>query len=153
MAAFLVSRVLDGLDGALARLRGSTDWGAYLDIVCDFIVYVSIPVGFGLSDPAYLQAALLLCASFTLTGVSFLAFAAVAEKRGVTAHERAKKGFLYSRGIAEGGETILAFVLFCLFPSAFPMLATVFAALCVLTAVQRSLLAYAIFHERAERSL
>jgi hypothetical protein len=41
----------------------------------------------------------------------------------------------------EGGETIAFFLLFCLFPTFFPTLATVFAALCLLTAVQRMVLA------------
>ena len=40
-------------------------------------------------------------------------------------------------GIVEGTETIIAFVLFCLFPAAFPWLAGIFAALCFWTAAAR----------------
>ena len=42
-------------------------------------------------------------------------------------------------GIVEGTETIIAFVLFCLFPSEFPWLAGVFAGLCFWTAAARVL--------------
>ena len=41
----------------------------------------------------------------------------------------------------EGAETIAFFILFCLFPSIFPTLAIIFAALCLLTVVQRVILA------------
>jgi hypothetical protein len=41
----------------------------------------------------------------------------------------------------EGAETIAFFALFCLFPGFFPTLAIVFAALCLLTVVQRFILA------------
>jgi len=76
-----------------------------------------------------------------LTGISFLAFAAVAAKRGNGTSAHGRKSFFYSTGIAEGGETIVAFVGMCILPWAFPMIATVFAVLCVLTVFQRTLLA------------
>ncbi|MCK5273955.1 MAG: CDP-alcohol phosphatidyltransferase family protein, partial [Alphaproteobacteria bacterium] len=39
LALLLANRLSDGLDGAVARVRGPTDLGGYLDIVCDFILY------------------------------------------------------------------------------------------------------------------
>jgi phosphatidylglycerophosphate synthase len=46
VALFLVNRILDGLDGLVARSRNSqSDLGGYLDIVVDFVVYAAIPVG------------------------------------------------------------------------------------------------------------
>ena len=53
--------------------------------------------------------------------------------------------FFYSIGIAEGGETIVAFVGVYILPWAFPMIATVFAVLCVLTVFQRTPLAVESF--------
>jgi len=50
---------------------------------------------------------------------------------------RGRKSFFYAAGIIEGSETILAFVLFCLFPTAFAWLAGLFAALCFWTATAR----------------
>jgi hypothetical protein len=105
------------------------------------VFYVSIPVAFGLADPDNLLPALLLVASFTITAVSFLAFAAIAALRVQDKNDNLPKAFIYSTGLMEGGETIGFFVLFCVFPSAFPALAFTFAALCLLTVMQRVWLA------------
>ena len=141
------NRLADGLDGAVARARGPTDLGGYFDIVADFAFYVSVPVGFGLSAEANLVPALVLVAAFVLTGISFLAFAIVAQKRGAETQAHGKKSFFYSTGLAEGGETIVAFLAMCLVPVAFPLIAYVFAGLCVATVVQRSALAVTAFAE------
>ncbi len=141
----VVNRILDGFDGAVARINGSTDWGGYLDTLADFLFYVSVPVAFAWADPQNQMPALLLIASFTLTAVSFLGFAAIAAKRGDNSDIREPKAFIYSTGLMEGGETIAFFVLFCLFPAYFPVLALVFAVLCVLTVMQRIALAAETF--------
>ena len=141
LALILGNRMIDGLDGAVARAAGPSDFGGYLDIICDFVFYVAVPLGFGFARPENLPYAMVLIASFTLTGVSFLAYAALAEKRGLQTQAHGHKSFFYSTGIAEGGETILAFVLMCLWPAAFPLIAGTYAGLCGLTVVQRSLIA------------
>lgn len=145
LVLILLNRLLDGVDGAVARAAGPTDFGGYLDIVADFACYVSIPVGFGFAASENLPYAMVLVATFVLTGVSFLAFAAIAAKRGDETVAHGRKAFFYSTGIAEGTETIVAFVAMCLFPSAFPVIATGFAILCIVTVVQRSLLAAITF--------
>ncbi|MEP4783925.1 MAG: CDP-alcohol phosphatidyltransferase family protein, partial [Erythrobacter sp.] len=73
----LANRMLDGLDGAVARANGPTQLGGYFDIVADFAFYVSIPVAFGIVSTENTLPALVLTASFVLTGVSFLAFAVI----------------------------------------------------------------------------
>ena len=137
----VLNRIFDGLDGAIARLNGPTEFGGYLDTICDYIFYIAVPVAFGLIDPANALPALLLVASFTLTAVSFLAFAAISGRRESQDGAHGPKAFFYSTGLMEGGETIAFFVLFCLFPAFFPTLAIIFAVLCVLTVLQRILLA------------
>lgn len=137
----LANRILDGVDGALARIKGPTEFGGYLDTLADFLFYVSVPVAFGIAMPANLLPALLLVASFTITAVSFLGFAAIAARSGEGDGAHGPKAFIYSTGLMEGGETIGFFLLFCLFPDFFPELALVFAALCVLTVAQRLMLA------------
>lgn len=141
LAAILLNRLLDGLDGAIARARGPTDFGGFLDIVVDYAFYVAIPAGFGFAASGNALAAMLLIASFTLTGISFLAFAVMAAKRGIETAALGAKSFFYSTGLAEGTETIAVFVSMCLWPQHFPIIATAYAGLCLLTAVQRSLLA------------
>lgn len=140
-----ISRIFDGLDGAVARATQKSDFGGYLDIVCDFIFYVSIPLGFAISDPANVLAALVLIASFTITGISFLAYAVIAAERGAQTSAHGEKSFFYSTGIAEGTETIAFFVIFCAFPGHFQILALVFAGLCFITVMQRSYDAWKTF--------
>lgn len=136
-----LNRLMDGLDGAIARATRQSDLGGYLDIVGDFLFYVAVPVGFGLAAPDNLLPALVLVASFVLTGTSFLTFAVIAAKRGMDTQAHGHKSFFYSTGLAEGAETIIVFVLMCLMPQNFPILAWAYAALCIATVIQRSLMA------------
>ena len=138
LALLLASRLLDGLDGAVARLTQPTDAGAFLDIALDFLFYAAIPLAFAVADPAHnaLPAAVLL-ASFIGTGSSFLAFAALAEKRGLTDTALPGKGFYFLGGLTEASETIAVFAAMCLWPAYFAQLAYVFASLCALTTGMR----------------
>lgn len=136
--AILANRVADGVDGALARKQGPTDRGAFLDITLDFIFYASVPLGFALQNPEQnaVTAALLLF-SFIGTASSFLAFAIFAQQRKLKSTEFPKKGFYYLGGLTEASETILLFLICCLFPGLFPTLGTLFAILCLITTAMR----------------
>lgn len=133
-----VNRLADGIDGELARLSKPTDAGAFLDLCLDFTFYGLFPIGFAIYDPqSNALVAAILVASFIGTGVSFLAFDSFAKQRQMDHPEFGYKGFYYLNGLAEGTETILFFVLMCLFPGYFYILASVFAFVCVLTAINR----------------
>lgn len=80
----LLNRVMDGLDGAVARHAGTTDFGGYLDIVCDFLFYSGVVFFFAVGRPEQALPAAFLIFSFIGTGSSFLAYAVFAAKRGVT---------------------------------------------------------------------
>ena len=131
----LLNRLFDGLDGTIARLTKTTDRGGFLDITLDFIFYSAVPIGFALANSQVnaLPAAILIY-SFIATGTSFLAFAIVAEKRKLKSTDYPNKGFYYLGGLAEATETISVFLLMCLFPSWFPVLAIGFAAICFFSA-------------------
>jgi phosphatidylglycerophosphate synthase len=138
MIVLLASRLCDGLDGAVARVNGKTDFGGFLDIVLDFAVYGIVPLGFVIADPAANAiAGAALIFSFYVNGASFLAFAIMAEKHGMTTDQRGEKSLFFTTGLAEATETIAVFVAACLFPSWFPVLAWVFAAICLYTALSR----------------
>jgi phosphatidylglycerophosphate synthase len=138
LALILASRLLDGLDGAVARLGRPTDRGAFLDIALDFLFYASVPLGFALADPgANAVAAAVLLAAFVGTGSSFLAFAVLAERRGIANPRLPTKGFYYLGGLTEATETLACFAAMCLFPSAFAVLALGFATLCAVTIATR----------------
>jgi phosphatidylglycerophosphate synthase len=138
LAVILMNRLIDGLDGAVARRRGATAFGGYLDIMCDMVFYAAVPLGFALASSTNALPAALLLASFVCTASSFLGRAILAAQRG-EAYDgaRGRKSFFHAAGVVEGSETILAFVLFCLFPEAFPWSATLFAMLCLMTAAAR----------------
>ncbi len=146
LALILINRIADGLDGAIARIKGPSDRGAFLDIALDFLFYALIPVGFALADPARnALAASILIAAFVGTGSSFLAFASIAAKRGMSTDAYPTKGIYYLGGLTEGAETILFFAAICLFPQAFPILAGLFAAACFVTTVTRWLMGWRAF--------
>jgi phosphatidylglycerophosphate synthase len=138
LVLFLANRLADGLDGAVARLQGPTDRGAFLDVTLDFVLYALVVFGFALADPTRnaLPAAALLCA-FMGTATSFLAFAVLAERRGLPRDAFPSKGIHYLGGLTEGFETILVVALMCLWPAGFPVLAWSFAAACCLTTLTR----------------
>jgi len=145
-ALILLNRLLDGLDGAVARASAATDRGGYLDIVVDYVFYAGIPLAFALAEPSSnaLPAAALL-AGFCLTCSSFLTFAAIAARRGLETGAHGRKSFFYSTGLVEGTETIVFFLLMAAVPQWFALLAWIFAGLCGLTAIQRAMLAMKVF--------
>ncbi len=136
-----VNRVLDGLDGTLARLQASqSDLGSYLDIVLDHLSYVAIPLGLALANgtnAAFLALALLF-ASFYINGASWMYLAALLEKRrqGATAQNELTSVTMPG-GLIEGTETVVCYVLFLLLPDALVPLFGLMATLVVITAGQR----------------
>jgi phosphatidylglycerophosphate synthase len=138
LAPLLLNRLLDGIDGAVARLAGPTDRGAFLDITLDFLFYAAVPLAFGFCDPehnALASAALLAC--FIGTGVTFLAFAIMAEKRGEKSSDYPSKSFYYLGGLTEGFETVVCFVAMCLWPQHFALIAYIYATMCCVTTFTR----------------
>ena len=136
--ALFTSRLCDALDGALARLTQPTDRGGFLDIALDFLFYAAIVLAFAFNDPARnaLPAAVLL-AAFMGTSTSFLAFAVMAAKRGMTSVNYPDKSFYFLGGLTEATETLACFAAMCLWPAYFIELAYGFAALCGVTIVTR----------------
>ncbi|WP_026621990.1 phosphatidylglycerophosphate synthase [Ensifer sp. WSM1721] len=142
----LVSRLCDGLDGAVARASGKTDFGGFLDIVLDFAFYGAIPLAFIVADPeANGLAGGLLLFAFYVNGASFLAYAVMAEKRAMTTDARGAKSLYFTTGLAEATETIAVFLASCVFPGWFPALASIFAIICLYTALSRIVLARLTF--------
>src|SRR5215471_695858 len=50
LTLFLLNRLADALDGAVARATTRTDRGGFLDIAFDFVVYGVIPLAFAIHD-------------------------------------------------------------------------------------------------------
>jgi phosphatidylglycerophosphate synthase len=142
----MISRICDGLDGAVAKVNGKTDFGGFLDIVLDFAFYGAVPLGFAFANPAAnaIPAAVLIF-SFYINGASFLAYAVMAQKRSMSTNARGDKSLFFATGLAEATETIAFFLISCIGPIWFPFLAWGFAAVCFYTAVSRIVLAGRVF--------
>jgi phosphatidylglycerophosphate synthase len=138
LAFIIINRIFDGLDGAIARRQGITDCGGFLDITLDFLFYSMVPFGFVLADPsANAVAGAFLIFSFIGTGSSFLSFAIMAGKRNIESPVYKQKSLYYIGGLTEGTETIACFILFCLFPQHFAIIAWGFGTLCWITTATR----------------
>lgn len=134
-----LNRALDGLDGLIARLHnGQTDFGGYVDILTDFVVYSALPIGLVAGSPSdehYLALAFML-ASFYVNTASWMYLAAILEKRA--AHDAdTQTTIVMPAGIIGGFETIVAYGIFLLFPTHITILFSVFALLVFITIIQR----------------
>ena len=138
-----INRFFDGLDGVIARRKGITSFGGYLDITCDFIFYSALICGFALANlEKNGLPTIFLLFSFIGTGTSFLAFAAIEKNHTLSIGEKGEKSFFYMRGIIEGSETIAFYVMVCLFPDYFPVIAIIFGCFCWITVFVRVFSAY-----------
>lgn len=121
LGLWLVNRVLDGLDGTLARVHGrESAFGAYLDIVLDFVVYAAIPVALVARQPTptLATAGVLLLAAFYVNGASWMYLAAVLEQRREGAASRGEAtAVTMAPGVVGGAETIAFYIAFFLWPS------------------------------------
>ena len=141
----LLNRLFDGLDGALARRMAPTDYGAFLDILLDLLVYSGLVFAFAYGRPEHALMAAFLIMTFVGTGGSFLAFAVLAAKRGAQTTARGNKSFYHAAGLAEGTESIIFCCAICVFPQYFAYLAGLFAAMCLITTAGRILMARDFF--------
>ena len=144
----ILNRLADGLDGAVARACGRTDFGGYLDLVMDFIFYSAIPLAFAIANSDQAIAACFLCVSFMGTASSFLGIAILAAKHDIRTENYGKKLFYYVGGLTEGFETILLLCVMALWPDYFAYLAWGFGLLCWVTTGTRIYTAHSMFVAR-----
>lgn len=143
---WILNRVLDGLDGLMARMHDKqSDFGGYVDILTDFVVYAALPIGLVAGSPSnerYLALTFLL-AVFYVNTASWMYLAAILEKRA--AHDadpsinsgQAQTTIVMPAGIIGGFETIIAYGIFLLFPTYITILFSIFALLVFITIIQR----------------
>lgn len=139
---WLLGRLLDGLDGAVARRSGKqSDLGGYLDILLDVIAYALIPLGMVITYPAdgVNIATATLLAVFYVNIASWMYLSAIVEKRRAGGVSDEATTVFMPAGLIEGTETIVFYTLFIAFPAAFVALAYAMAAMTGITVIQRLL--------------
>ncbi len=144
----LINRFIDGLDGAVAHITETTDLGGYFDIVSDFVFYSGTIFFFAVGRPEVGLHAAFLIFTFMCTATTFLAYAIVAAKHGINHEEQGEKTFFYAKGLAEGTETIITFVLICLLPDYFVFFAYTYGLMCLATALGRVMQASVDFKDK-----
>jgi phosphatidylglycerophosphate synthase len=138
LVLWLANRLLDGLDGEVARLRNEkSEFGAFLDIVADFVMYGGFVAALAIQHPDARLALVVLLLAYYLNGCVFLALSGILER--IKAERRTERGLHFRRSLTEGFETIVAGALFLLFPAHVSLIAGVFAAMVFFSAAQRVL--------------
>lgn len=128
-----INRLLDGIDGSMARQSASTPFGAYLDIVCDLLFYGGFVFGFALAQPENAIWSACLLFAFIGTSSSFLAYNAL----NTEDQDPEGRGLYFLAGLTEGTETLLFFLSMVIWPHLFAVLAIVFSLLCHITTLSR----------------
>jgi len=138
---WVINRVLDGLDGTVARLSGKqTDLGGYLDIVFDFVIYALIPVALvvGAPNTAKFLSLTFLLTSFYINAASWIYLSSILEKQQYGAkHGGELTSVTMPTGLIGGTETVIFYTLFIIFPQQTVFLFAMMGALVLLTIGQR----------------
>ena len=144
LALWASNRILDGLDGVVARTQGTqSDFGGYLDLLLDFVIYLTVPVAFVYAQPSLsgLWAAIFLVSSYVLNNISWAVLSAILEKRAWRAPQSGVGAKLTTveipSGLIEGTETVIFYSLFYLLPGQVVWLFSLMGGLVLVTVVQR----------------
>jgi len=140
LVLWLGNRLLDGLDGAVARAGDPTEHGGFLDIVADFSIYAGFLVGVAVSVPSARLGVIVLLTTYYVSGAAFLGLSWLVERRRNRVGDERSLNFV--GGLAEGAETIVAYALIALLPAHATTIVWVFAAAVAVTAVQRTVVGY-----------
>ena len=133
---WLLNRLLDGVDGEVARLRGETsELGTLADIAADFWMYGGFLVALAVQHPDARLALVVLFFAYYLNGSVFLALSGILER--LRRERLTDRGLHFRRSLTEGFETIVAGVLFLVFPGHVSLIASVFAAMVFVSSTQR----------------
>ncbi len=118
LVAWGANRLLDGLDGTHARVHDrQTDFGGYLDIMLDFIVYAAIPVALVARDAALALSGVFLEATFFVNAASWMYLSAILEGRRSGASSRGELTTItMPPGLIAGTETVVLYALFLALP-------------------------------------
>jgi phosphatidylglycerophosphate synthase len=140
IAAWWLGRLFDGTDGIYARETGrSSSFGAYFDIVLDMAAYSLVVLALDQVHPELHDRWLLILFLYVLCIASALALGMQEAIRDV--RPRDDRGLRLGAGLAEGGETGIAYTLFLLLPGQLGLLTGLWIVLLATTVAARTMLA------------
>ncbi len=143
VALWWISRLADGSDGIYARATGQeSEFGGYLDILLDMAAYSAMLIGFAIANPALQAQWTLMLFLYVLCITSALALGMQEAKLELPARD--DRGLRLGAGLAEGGETGIAYSIFLLLPGFLLYTTSLWIAILFTTIVARSLLAHRV---------
>ncbi len=141
LALWLTNRIIDGLDGTVARVaERQTDFGGYLDILLDFVVYAAVPVGLAIqsTDRVVLLWTAAMEGAFFVNACSWMYLSAVLEKRASGAQATGELTTVtMPAALVAGFETVVFYALFFLFPAKLALLFGIMTTLVGINILQR----------------
>lgn len=151
LALWWVGRLLDGTDGIFARKTGQASlFGSFLDISCDMAAYSAMIVGFFGAQPELAGRWILIVALYVLCITGALALGSLSEQAESEARKSDDGRLLnLGAGLAEGGETGIAYTLFLLWPQHTWWLSVVWIGVLSVTVISRGFLARRILASSA----
>ena len=136
-----LSRLADGTDGIYARASDQqSDFGAYLDIVLDMAAYGAMVIGFAIAVPELQPAWMAMLFLYILCITTALSLGMQEAQLAKT--RRDNRGLRLGAGLAEGGETGIAYSVFLLFPAFLDVTTVIWVVILIVTVIARSMLAY-----------
>lgn len=130
LICIIINRFCDVLDGAVARCHGVTEFGKFIDTTLDFIFYGGVIFGFALANENNAQAACFLLFAFMASATTMLTYGIIDQKSADV-----KSSPFYLGGLAQGFETLTAFVILCIMPFAFMPISILLGCWCLIKAL------------------
>jgi hypothetical protein len=118
--------------------------------VADFVIYSGFVVAVAIDHRGARVACVVLLATYLVNNVALLSFSSLIERLDLPIAD--ERSLSLPPGLAEGTETIVVYVLFCLLPREDTVIAWAFAGVVALTAVQRVLQAASALSAAQTRS-
>ena len=97
---FLLNRIFDGVDGALARLKEPTDLGGFYDIISDFLIYALLPLALFYSI-IIISFYVIITNIFYRNMFYFFNYSLDFWEKKIKIEQLSKKSFFYSEGLIE----------------------------------------------------
>jgi len=140
LAMWWLGRLMDGTDGIYARhLDKSSNFGGYLDIVCDMAAYSTMIWGFSVSLPDQMNWWIATLILYVLCITSALSFGSMQKPEHMDSRDN--RSLKLAAGLAEGGETGIFYTLVLLWPTNAEILCQIWTAILVTTVISRSIVA------------